>query len=136
MIDVVAETVPGAGGAELAVPEMQEAGKGAKALLLQVSRYLTNDVVAHIPSYRLRHAWYRRVVGIKIGPGAALGLGQYIHTRGRSRPARPGILIGARTTINRGCCLDGRGGLAIGDDVSISPGVWLLTDGHARGHDR
>jgi len=27
--------------------------------------------------------------------------------------------------------LDGRGGLTIGDNVSVSAGVWLLTDGHA-----
>jgi maltose O-acetyltransferase len=32
--------------------------------------------------------------------------------------------------INQQCCLDGRGGLSIGDYVSISPGVWILTDSH------
>lgn len=106
------------------------AGAGAKGFLLQVVRYLTNDVVARVPSYRLRHAWYRRALGMAIGAGSAVGLGQYIHTAGRPRPDRPGIRIGARSVINRGCCLDGRGGLTIGDDVSISPGVWLLTDQH------
>lgn len=101
-----------------------------KALLLQVARYVTNDVIAHVPSYRLRHAWYRRALGMTIGEGTALGLAQYIHVPGRQRAGRVGIQIGARTVVNRGCCLDGRGGLTIGDNVSVSPGVWILTDGH------
>jgi acetyltransferase-like isoleucine patch superfamily enzyme len=108
----------------------EESHRGAKALLLQIVRYLTNDVIAHVPSYRLRHAWYRRALGMTIGAGTALGLGQYVHTAGRPRADRPGIRIGVRTVVNRGCCLDGRGGLTIGDNVSISPGVWILTDEH------
>jgi maltose O-acetyltransferase len=39
-------------------------------------------------------------------------------------------VIGARTIINRGCCLDARSGLRIGEDVSISPEVAILTTQH------
>jgi acetyltransferase-like isoleucine patch superfamily enzyme len=40
------------------------------------------------------------------------------------------LVIGDRSRINRDCCLDARGGLWIGSDVSISPGVTILTAEH------
>jgi maltose O-acetyltransferase len=40
------------------------------------------------------------------------------------------LRIGARTNINSGALLDGRGGLVIGEGVNISPGVSLLTSDH------
>src|SRR5690606_26980754 len=40
------------------------------------------------------------------------------------------IIIGKNSAINRGCYLDGRGGLIIGNNVSISPGVQLITATH------
>jgi maltose O-acetyltransferase len=54
----------------------------------------------------------------------------YLYIRGRARPGQRGITIGRRTIINQQVCLDGRGGLAIGNYVDISPGVWILTDSH------
>jgi maltose O-acetyltransferase len=99
-------------------------------LTLALVRYLTNRVIARVPIYAIRHAWYRRALGMRIGEGSALLMDLYLHIRGRARPGQPGIAIGRRTVINQGCCLDGRGGLAIGDDVDLSPGVWVLTDGH------
>jgi acetyltransferase-like isoleucine patch superfamily enzyme len=99
-------------------------------LTLALVRYLTNHIVARVPVYAVRHAWYRRVLGMRIGEGSALLMDLYIYIRGRARPGRPGISIGRRSVINQQCCLDGRGGLAIGDNVDISPGVWILTNGH------
>jgi hypothetical protein len=32
---------------------------------VRVLNYLTNHVINRIPSYRLRHAWYRRSLGIE-----------------------------------------------------------------------
>lgn len=40
------------------------------------------------------------------------------------------ITIGENTTINRGCRLDGRGGLTIGNNVSISAETCILTAEH------
>jgi acetyltransferase-like isoleucine patch superfamily enzyme len=99
-------------------------------LTLALVRYLTNRVIARVPVYAIRHAWYRRVLGIQIGEGSAILMDLYIHIRGRARPGRPGIAIGRGTVINQGCCLDGRGGLTIGDNVDLSPGAWVLTDSH------
>jgi acetyltransferase-like isoleucine patch superfamily enzyme len=99
-------------------------------LLLVLVRYLTNHVIARIPVYAVRHTWYRRVLGMRIGQGSALLMDLYLYIRGRARPGRPAISIGRMSVINQQCCLDGRGGLVIGDYVSISPGVWILTDSH------
>jgi maltose O-acetyltransferase len=99
-------------------------------LVLALVRYLTNHVIAHIPVYAVRYAWYRRVLGMRIGKGTTVLMDLYVYIRGRARTGQPGITIGRRTVINQQCCLDGRGGLAIGDNVDISPGVWILTDSH------
>jgi len=97
---------------------------------MQLVRYLTNGVVAHVPSHTLRGFWYTRVLGLRIGDGSSLLMGLHIEVRGRPRPERPGIEIGRHTIINANCHLDGRGGLRIGDNVSVSRGVWILTDEH------
>ena len=100
------------------------------AVLAQLVRYLTNAVVTHIPSHHVRLAWYANVVGVSIGKHTSLLMGLHLQVRGRPRADRPGIVIGDNTVINAGCHLDGRGGLAIGDNVSVSAGVWVLTDEH------
>jgi maltose O-acetyltransferase len=99
-------------------------------LRLQVARYLTNAVIAHIPSHTIRRAWYSRVVGVSIGRNSSLLMGLELQFRGRRSDARPGIVIGDHTVVNAGCHLDGRGGLVIGDNVSISAGCWIITDEH------
>jgi maltose O-acetyltransferase len=99
-------------------------------LLLPLVRYLTNRVIAKIPVFVLRHAWYRRVLGMRIGTGTTLLMDQYIYIRGRAQNGEHGITIGRYTIVNQQCCLDGRGGLAIGNNVDVAPGVWILTDSH------
>jgi acetyltransferase-like isoleucine patch superfamily enzyme len=99
-------------------------------LTLALVRYLTNDIVAHVPVHALRYAWYRRVLGMRIGAGSTLLMGLYLYIRGRSQSGRRGITIGHHTIINQKVCLDGRGGLTIGNYVDISSGAWILTDSH------
>jgi maltose O-acetyltransferase len=101
-----------------------------EALGLALVRYLTNRVVAQLPVHALRQAWYRKVLGMRIGEGSALLMDLYIYIRGRPRPGQPAISIGRMTVINQQCSLDSRGGLTIGDYVSISPGAWIFTDSH------
>ena len=45
-----------------------------KLFAVRALNYLTNHVVCHLPSFRLRHARYRRVLGISLGEGAAVHL--------------------------------------------------------------
>ncbi|MFL6127514.1 MAG: acyltransferase [Mycobacteriales bacterium] len=99
---------------------------------VRVLNYLTNHVVNRIPSFRLRHAWYRRL-GVSVGAGAGIHLGCYFWFYGPGHVRRTGVTIGRRTLVNRSCCLDGRGPLVIGDDVSISPEVAIITTQHRWG---
>jgi acetyltransferase-like isoleucine patch superfamily enzyme len=103
----------------------------AKAGLLQIVRFLTNDVIANVPFSAIRHFWYRRVLGVGLGSGSIVLM--HVHLSFYGRPAGDrigGIEIGKRTNIGRDCWLDGRGGLRIGDNVSINRGVWLVTADH------
>jgi acetyltransferase-like isoleucine patch superfamily enzyme len=84
--------------------------------------YLPNHVINHIPSYKIRHFYYRKVVGIRLGAGSSIHL--------NTRVDGGSISIGESSTINRHCFLDGRGGLAIGNRVSVSAEVHLITCDH------
>ena len=47
-----------------------------------------------------------------------------------TRLNRSNIKIGINSVINRNCYLDGRGGLTIGNNVSVSPEVHFITATH------
>jgi len=96
--------------------------------LAAVLKYVTNHVICHIPSYTIRHLWYRRVLGWYIGPRASILMGQHVQIGG-IRDSGKRVSIGAGTIIHRGCELYTTGGLLIGENVNISPGVWLVTNG-------
>jgi acetyltransferase-like isoleucine patch superfamily enzyme len=98
-----------------------------KLLVVRVMNYVTNHVVAHIPSFVVRHTWYRRALGIRMGRHAAVHLGCYVWFYGPGGTRRTGASIGANTWISRDSTLDVRGGLHIGDNVSVSPEVTILT---------
>lgn len=111
-------------------PEPVADGTGAKVVVVRILNYLTNEVVCRIPSFTLRHLWYRSVLGIRLAPGAGVHLGAFVWFYGPGQLRRDGFSIGARSRINRGCCLDARGSLTIGEDVSVSPGVMILSAYH------
>src|ERR1700722_15656377 len=94
--------------------------------------YLTNEVVNHMPCFRLRHLWYRRIVGLELGEGSSVYLGcrMVFYGPGNMRTALVRSRIGRNTIINMGCTLDVRGAVQIGDDVSISREVAILTAQH------
>lgn len=97
---------------------------GPRLFAVRVVNYLTNHVVNHVPSYGVRHAWYRRVLGVSLGEGSGIQLGCYLWFYG---PHQMRVSIGAHSRVSRDCCLDGRGSIRIGDNVSISPEVMILT---------
>jgi len=81
------------------------------------------EITGVIPSHSLRLFFYRRVFHVVSGEATS------IHRHCRFyRPG--GVSIGAHSVINRGVLLDGRSGLQIGDNVSISEGSQLLTLEH------
>lgn len=87
-----------------------------------VINYLPNHIINKIPFYSVRHFYYRNILKIKIGKGSSVHL--------NTRVNRFNIVIAENSVINRKCYLDGRGGLIIGSNVSISPEVHLLTASH------
>lgn len=88
----------------------------------------TNHLISRIPSYTVRHSWYRHVLSWHIGPNAAILMGQFVQVR-RVRANGKRVSIGAGTVIDHDCLLCTGGGLLVGEHVCISPGVWLLTEG-------
>ena len=81
-----------------------------------------NKIINQIPCWQLRKKVYEKM-GMTIGKGARIGIGTVI-----LNPV--GIKIGDRSVINENCMLDGRGGLAIGHDTSISSYTKILTASH------
>lgn len=86
-------------------------------------REYTAEVVGHVPSHTLRLICWRRLCGVQIGRDAA------IHRHCRVYAPHQ-VTIGANTIVNYGVLLDGRSGLQIGNNVSISEGTVILTLGH------
>lgn len=84
--------------------------------------YIPNHIINKIPFYFIRHFFYRQVYRLKMGKGSSIHLNCIIN--------RFNIEIGQNTAINRRCYLDSRGGLYIGNSVSISPEVHLITAQH------
>jgi putative colanic acid biosynthesis acetyltransferase WcaF len=93
-----------------------------KALVEDWQDY-TAELIGHVPAHALRMWWYRHVCRIKVGSHSS------IHRRCRMyNPYK--IKVGDHSIINYGVLLDGRRGLVIGDNVSVSEGTVILTLGH------
>jgi maltose O-acetyltransferase len=85
--------------------------------------FCTNRIVANIPIRRLRLAYYRRVLDLSIGEGSYIFMGAFFDSR-------HGFTIGRNSVVGHDCRLDNRGGIVIGDNVSISAQVAILTGDH------
>ena len=123
---------PDSAGRAAASPEGADAsaGGGLRLAAVRAVNYLANYVVNRIPSFTVRHRFYVRVLGVRIGPGAGIHLGCRLWFYGPGQLRRNGLTIGVRSRINRDCTLDARGSITIGEDVSISPEVFILTASH------
>lgn len=83
---------------------------------------LWNYLFSRVPLYWFRHLVVRALYGL---------------TMGRSNLHRSVFLlspwhirVGDNVNIQMNCFLDGRGGLTIGNNVDLTPGVRILTEGH------
>ncbi len=93
-----------------------------KAVSAAWAFYLYNHVVTKLPFYNLRRIYLTRVLSMSIHPTVAVHMGCFF--TGRL------VKIGAGTVLNRGCYVDGRAGMEIGENVSISPYTYLLSLSH------
>lgn len=82
----------------------------------------TNTIIPHIPIWFIRRHFFK-LIRAKIAKGAFLNRHCYIMDINR-------LKIGKYSHVNRQCTLDARGGLSIGNSVSISHGVMLMTGSH------
>jgi acetyltransferase-like isoleucine patch superfamily enzyme len=103
---------------------------GTGLFAARILNYLTNYVIARTPSFTARRWWLERIVGIDWGSGGAIHLGCFIWAYTPRQVRRAKIRFGHHVYINRGCTLDIRGPLTIGNNVSISPDVTILTATH------
>lgn len=93
-----------------------------------VKYVLLNSIINHIPSWTIRRVLYR-LMGIKLGKKCRIGLYTIIDYP-------KGITIGNESVINENCFLDGRGGLIINDNVSISIYTKIITASHKLNNDK
>ena len=84
--------------------------------------YCVNDILPHIPFWCVRR-WYMRLWGARIGKGSFIMKKNYILNPNR-------LTMGTYSHINRGCTIDARGNITIGNNVSISHGVYIITGSH------
>ena len=87
-----------------------------------LTEYGLNDVLPHIPSWTIRR-FVMRLLKMKIGRGTFIAKRNYIMT-----PQQ--LAVGDHSHINRGCTIDARGGITIGNNVSISYNVSIMTGSH------
>ena len=87
-----------------------------------VLEYVVNDVLPHIPFWTIRRAMLKRLK-LTIGKGSFVMKDVYFMSL-------PKISIGSHSHINKGCLLDGRGSITIGNNVSVSFGAKILSGGH------
>ena len=111
-------------------PEAEAKRHSAGLFGIRVLNYFTNHIICHIPSFALRRGWYRYILGITFGEHAGVHLGCFIWFYGPNQLRRDGLYIGSYSRINRNCRLDARGSLWIGNNVSVSPEVTILTASH------
>jgi acetyltransferase-like isoleucine patch superfamily enzyme len=94
-----------------------------KSILLELRIWFCNFIIAYIPFHFIRLGYYKYIMNFEIGKGSSVHLGCHFNT--------PGLFImKENSTINQFCHIDNRGGIEIGNNVSISPKVSLITTDH------
>ena len=84
--------------------------------------FIVNEILPMIPFWAIRKT-ILKLCRMKIGKNSFINLKSYFMA-----PSR--LKIGDYTHINRGCTLDARGFITIGNNVSISHGVSIFTGSH------
>lgn len=92
-----------------------------------IAYLITNIVINHIPSWCVRKVLYQ-ALGMKIGKNCRIGIGTIV-----IYPSK--IELADRAIVNEYCFLDGRGGLKIGNNTSISIYTKLISASHKLNND-
>ena len=89
----------------------------------EVLRYCTNCIVNRIPSHRFRLFYYRKILKFEIGKSSFIFMDTCFD-------ARKNFVMGNNSVINQKCRIDNRVKVEIGNNVSISAEVCILTTDH------
>lgn len=84
--------------------------------------YIPNHLIGNIPFYGIRNFYYKLILGVKLGEGSSIHMGAFF--------VESNLSVGLNSVINRNCHLDCRGGIVLGNNVSISPECSLITGSH------
>ena len=101
----------------------QRLGVYIKDVLFNLLIYFHNHIVTNIPSHAIRRFFLRRMMRLEMGQGSATLLGLRLYTRGN-------LTIANHSVIDRGCVLDARGEITLGNNVNLAPEVMVLTASH------
>jgi acetyltransferase-like isoleucine patch superfamily enzyme len=87
--------------------------------------FLASRIVSRVPSHRFRLFFYRRFMRFSIGKSSFIFMDAWFDTKGVGS-----FVMGDNSVINQKCRLDNRGSITIGNNVSISAEVCILTADH------
>lgn len=94
-----------------------------RVFLSELQLYLCNHLISNIPSHFIRLWYYKKIMNFKIGLGSTILMKTIVD-------CSKGIIIGKNSVVNARCRLDNRGTITIGNNVSISSDVVILTADH------
>lgn len=96
--------------------------KITRALLSGIKYYFLNHILLKIPSNKVRYFFYKYIYKYKIDKNASI----HINVKFLGHD----IQIGENTVINSEVLIDGRAKCVLGNNISISRKVTILTMGH------
>lgn len=85
--------------------------------------YVNNYLITAVPSHRIRLWYYAHIMKFKIGKGSYIFMGCRFD-------CSENFQMGVNSVINANCRIDTRGSVCIGENVSISSDVIILTSDH------
>lgn len=90
--------------------------------LIGLKYYIANNLIAHCPSFRFRHWYYRKIMNYSLGKDSSIHMRVFVTGRN--------INIGNNVVVNRSVYLDGRIGITLKNNISISPEVYIVSMEH------
>lgn len=94
-----------------------------KSILGEGLLYVSNRVINHIPLHSIRIWFYRSFLKVSIGIDSTIFMEVWFDSKSNFK-------MGNNSVINQKCRLDNRGRITIGENVSISAEVCILTVDH------
>lgn len=99
--------------------------KWARSIYYDGLLFIANRVISCVPSHFVRRVFYRRVMKFCLGSSSYIFMNVWFDAKGQGS-----FVMGHHSVVNQNCRLDNRGTIIIGNNVSISADVTILTADH------